>query len=82
MLIWILLHIELYNFAGVMHMAAFDIHENPLPFLQFLAGLSNDPTIEVLPDGFMTVTINNTYTVKETVLQCNDMRKGHHILVC
>jgi hypothetical protein len=69
------LHIHLYDHAGVVRMVAFDIHERPLQFLRFLAGIvftdsdliGYDPTIQTLPDRCMTVTVENTYTIKETL---------------
>jgi hypothetical protein len=70
-----LLHIHLYDRTGVMRMVAFDIHKCLLQFLRFLAGftftdsdlIGYDPTIQTSPDGPMTVTIENTYTIKETL---------------
>ena len=58
-----------------MHMVAFDIHEEPLQFLQFLVGLmftssdliGYDPTIQTSPGCSITITINNTYTIKDTL---------------
>ena len=74
-LIKTLLHIHLYDHAGVVRMVAIDIHQRPLQFLRFLAGIvftdsdliGYDPTIHFLPDGSMTVTVENTYAIKETL---------------
>ena len=56
-------------------MVAFDIHEELLQFLRFLVGLmftssdliSYDPTIQTSPGHSMTVTVDNTYTIKDTL---------------
>jgi len=74
-LIQTLLHVHLYDRAGVVRMVAFDIHKHPLQFLRFLAGIvftdsdliGYDPTIQTSPDGSMTVTVENMYVVKETL---------------
>ena len=64
-------------------MVAFDIHEEPLQFLQFLVGLmftssdliGYDPTIQTSPGCSMTVTIDNTYTIKD-ILSTSAMIRG------
>ena len=74
-LIRTLLHVHLYDRAGVVRMVAFDIHKEPLQFLRFLTGIAfvdsdligYDPTIRILPGRPVTVTVENTYTIKETL---------------
>jgi hypothetical protein len=78
-----LLHIHLYDRTGVVRMVAFDIHKRPLQFLRFLAGftftdsdlIGYDPTIQTSPDGPMTVIVENTYVIKET-LYASGMIRG------
>ena len=82
-LIQTLFHVHLYDRAGVVRMVAFDIHEEPLQFLRFLVGLTftssdligYDPTIRTSPGRSMTVTVDNTYTIKDT-LSASAMIRG------